>query len=88
MPGMSTSYSELAFDPVHELVRRDVDDIPTREGRSAFHKPLAGIAKPIVLELVALPKRRDPGGQHVIDGAKTAGFDLRGGEPRGFVGDD
>jgi hypothetical protein len=84
---MSASYSKLAFDTNHELVRRHMRDIAAREGCAAFRKALPGIAQPLIVELVTLTQRIDPGSQHVIDGAEAAGFDLRGGKARGFVGE-
>jgi hypothetical protein len=78
LPGISASYSKLAFDAVHELVRRHAHDVAARKGRTTLREALARMVKPFVVELVALPQCLDSRGQHVIDGAKAARLDLRG----------
>jgi hypothetical protein len=83
---MSASYSKLAFDAVHELVRRHVHYIAAGKGFTAFRKSLPSIAQPLILELVALTERIHPGSQYVIDASESTRFDLRGGEARDFVG--
>ena len=74
--------SSLSMPSMSSSVGGGMHHVATLEVRAALRESLAGIAQPLVMELVALLERFHASGQHVVHRAEAASGDLRGREAR------